>query len=102
MDFIAEENRAPLCCAPTRFRFLDDLAHARDAFCDGAELNEGRFGAFCDDTRDRGFAGSGRTPEDDTADFVLLDQLAQRLARTEQMLLPDKVVECSRPHASGE
>ncbi len=48
------------------------------------------------------FAGAGRPPEDERADIVALDLGAQRLAGTNQMLLPDVFVEGARTHAIGK
>src|SRR5690606_38320021 len=55
-----------------------------------------------DDPGQRRLPGPRRSPEDDAADRVLLDQLAQCAARTEQVLLADEVVERARPHACRE
>jgi hypothetical protein len=80
----------------------DDLAHAGNALGDGAEVARTRRRALGDDARERRLAGARRPPEDDAADGVLLDQLAQRLAGPEQVLLADVLVERARPHARGE
>ena len=102
VNLVAEQDRAALDQAQAAFGFLDDLAHARDAFGDGAELHECGAGALRDDASEGGFAGAGRPPEDDAAQLVLLDQLAQRLAGTQQMILADELLERGGTHACGE
>ena len=52
--------------------------------------------------RQRGLAGAGRPPEDERADIVALDLRAQRLARTDQVLLADEFIERPRTHAVGQ
>ena len=102
MNLIAEEDRAALHRAAARLGFLDDLAYARDTLGHGTELDECCVRALGDDARDGRLASAGRTPEDDAADRVALDQLTQSAAGREQVLLPDILVECARPHACGE
>src|SRR5690606_9662866 len=101
VDLIAEQDRATSRRLLPRARFLHDLADARDAFRDRAEVDERGVRPLGDDPRERRLAGPRRPPEDDAADRVLLDQFAQRLAWPEQVLLADVRVECARPHARG-
>ena len=46
-----------------------------------------------DDLGQRGLAGSGRPPEDGRRQPICLDQAAQRLARSDKVLLADDLVE---------
>src|SRR5690606_35306728 len=78
------------------------LAHAGDAFRHGTELDECRVGPIRNDARDRRLAGARRAPEDDAADRVTLDQLAQCATRCEQVLLTDILVERAWAHARGK
>ena len=54
---------------------------------------------FGDDLRQRGLAGARRSPEDDRAGIVALNRNAQRLARPDQVILPDKLIQRARTHA---
>ena len=67
-----------------------------------AERHESRLRRVGDEARERGLAGARRAPEDDRLQQVALDRLAQRLARAEQLLLADELVERARPHPLGE
>src|ERR1051326_6451389 len=55
-----------------------------------------------DDLRQRRFTRARRTPEDDGAGIVTLDLQPQRLARADDMLLADELVERPRTHAVGQ
>ena len=52
--------------------------------------------------RQSGLAHSGRPPEDQRASIVALDLNAQRLARPENVVLPDELVQCAGTHAVGQ
>ena len=58
--------------------------------------------AVGDDARQRRLAGAGRSPEDDRAQAIVLNRLAQRPAGRQHLILADDVVERARPHALGE
>src|ERR1017187_8399659 len=73
-----------------------------DAGHDRGELDEGRVGERGDDLGERGFAGTGRAPEDHGGGIVVGYCKAQGLARTEQMLLADELLERVRTHALGQ
>src|SRR5690606_12060328 len=75
---------------------------ACDAFRDGAERDERRLRRRSDDACERRLPRARRAPEDDAADLVLLDQLAQRTTRPEQMRLTDELVGRAWTHARGE
>ena len=55
-----------------------------------------------DDAGERGFAGAGRAPENDGAEFVALDLAAQGLAGAEDVLLADVIFEALGAHALGQ
>src|SRR5205807_10218593 len=79
-----------------------DVLDFLDAGENGAEGDE--FGAreTGDESRERGFAAAGRSPEEHRADVVAFDLHAQRLAGTEEFFLADEFVERARTHALGE
>src|SRR6185437_13425914 len=79
-----------------------DLADLFDAAGYGAERHEAPPRAAGDDAGERGFARSGRTPEDHGTELVALELGAQRLAGGEQVRLADELVQIARPHAVGE
>ena len=81
---------------------LDDLANVLDAGVDRTHLLEDPLGAAGDGQRQSGLAGARWAPEDRTRQAVLLDQTTQRLARTNQVLLPDDIVERARSQPCSE
>ena len=83
-------------------RALDRFADVLDAGHDGRKLHEFRVGAARDEPRQRGLAGARRPPEDQRVQLPLLERLAQRLARSQHLLLADEFIESARPHAVGE
>src|SRR2546425_7790406 len=82
-------------------RCLDDLAHLGDALGHRGERLEVAVGVVGDDARQRGLPRPGGPPEDARRHVAAADQLAQRLAGTEQTLLADELVERARPHPGG-
>ena len=52
--------------------------------------------------RQRGLAAPGRPPQDQRRQLRRLERAAQQLAGAEQVLLPDELVERSRPHPLGQ
>ena len=70
---------------------LDAARHRR-------ELDEAGLGGLGNDLGQRGLAHARRTPEDHRAGVVALDLHAQRLAGTDQVLLPEQLVQAARPH----
>ena len=102
--WISSRNRiVPRPCSPSRCRARSmtsrtSLTPAVTALiCSNA-----RFVRAGDRERQRGLAGARRAPEDRAGQAVLLDQLAQRPARTDQVVLADDVVERARPQAGGQ
>ena len=55
-----------------------------------------------DDPRQGRLAAAGRPPEDDRGQLAGLDQAPQDLARPDEVLLADVLVQRPRPHAGGE
>src|SRR4051812_44926951 len=87
MYFVAEEDGALTGVCKALLRESDDLANACNAFRHCTEMLEHRLRALGNDAGERCLASARGSPEDDAADVITFDQLAQRLARTEQMLL---------------
>ena len=52
--------------------------------------------------RDRGFAGAGRTPEDERAERAGADEPRQRALGSKQMILSRHLIETRRPQSVGE
>ena len=101
MDFVDEDN-GPRAVLLGALGVGHDLLDFLDAGEHGGELDELGLGHAGDDLRQRGFAGAGRSPEDERTDVVALDLRAQRLAGADQVLLSDEFVERARTHAVGE
>jgi hypothetical protein len=89
-------GRNASCCALLkRWIFLDPGSHR-------AEGDEMGTGAAGDDSSQRGLAGAGRPPEDERADFILLDGGSEGRAWTDDLVLAQELVEIQRAHALGE
>ncbi len=67
---------------------LADVLHARH---DGRELQELGVSLPRDESRQRGLAGAGRTPEDQRVQLAAFQRLAQRLAGAEHLLLARRI-----------
>ena len=99
---LVDENNRPSAVLPRPFGFSHDLFNFFDSREHGREFNELRFGHVGDDLRQRRLSSPGWSPEDERAGIVAVDLHAQRLDRSDQMLLPDKFIERSRTHAIGQ
>ena len=93
MDLVEEQDRAAALLAHAGAGPLGDLPHVLHTRGDRRQRLERLLGGARHQARDRGLAGSGRPPEDHRRESVGLDEHAERFARTEQVLLPDDVVE---------
>src|SRR5690606_12715196 len=102
MDLVAEEDRAAPFGGEALLRFTDDLAHARHAFGHGAEDHEGLVGVVRDEPGEGRLAAARRAPQHHAPHLAALDRLAQRLARAEQVLLAEELVQGLRPQEVGE
>src|SRR5437660_755968 len=98
VDLVTEEDRAPPFVLEAVLGGLDDLAHPSDAFGDGRERLEVAGGVMSNDAGERGLPRARRAPEDARGHVPATDQLAQGLARAEQLLLAEEVVERARAH----
>jgi len=79
-----------------------DLLDFLDAGEHGGKLDEVSLGDTGDDLGKGSLTGARRAPEDHRGGIVPLDLYAQRLAGSDQMLLPDEFIERSWAHAVGE
>ncbi len=102
MDLVAEQGRRTTFGVTSLLGFLDDLAHARNAFGHGAEEDELAVRVVCDEARERRLPRPWRAPEHPAAGRTALDRGTQWLAFTEELFLTEEVLECLRAHAMRE
>ncbi len=102
VNLVEEEQRRLRARGTRRARGLHRGTDILDPGHHGRELDELRVGAPGDEPRQRRLAGAGRSPEDQGVQLPGLDGAAQRLARTEHVLLADDFLQRSRPHPIGE
>ena len=95
MDLVQEEDRAPPVLPEPVTGTLDHLTHVFHAGGYGREPLERPLGGECDDLGQGRLARSGRTPEDRRRQPVLLDEASHRSSGTNEVLLPDDLVEGS-------
>src|SRR5579863_1853785 len=101
MDLVDEDNSARAILARP-FSVGHDLLDFLDAGQHSRELDELSFGHARNDLRQRGLAGSRRSPEDEGARIVALDLNAERFAGSDQMLLAHKFIKRPGTHAVSE
>ena len=88
---LVHKHDGPFTEATVVLGLLHDLPDFLDAAGDSGKVDKRCLGAVCDDACQRGFANTGRSPEDHGADAVAFDQPAQHLAFSQQMGLSDKL-----------
>ncbi len=101
VDFIEEEDgfppsESPLGCCGGH---LADIGHGG---LDPAQPLEMALGGIGDDGGQGGLPGAGRAEKDHRLDAIRLNQAAEQAPGSQQVLLPDDVVEVSRAHPRGE
>ena len=101
VDLINEEDGAPPV-TPALFRRRHHLFDFFNPGQDGAELDEVAARPVSHDRGQRRLPRTGRSPEDHGPELVALDLLPERLSRTEDVLLADKLFQSSGPHAVGQ
>src|SRR6266851_1012833 len=97
MDLVDEYQGSPaqpFIALRIRHHGLDFL----DAAQHGAEWNEVAVSEAGDDASQRGFSHTRRAPENDGAQLIAVNLRTERLARRENVGLPDKVLECGGAH----
>ena len=81
-------------------------SHTSSSVSAGKDSGKGfevRAGAVGDHLRQRGLAGSGRSPQDDgRKEAVGLDGAAQEFPGSDYMLLPDILLQGARAHTGGK
>ena len=102
VDLVDEHDRPAAGGPPDALGLGHHVADFLDARQHRAERDEPRLGRVGDDAGERRLARARRAPQDDRLEQIALDRFPQRLARREQLLLPDELVEGPRPHALGE
>ena len=101
VDLVDEYDRAA-AGAPQPLGVRQNHLHVLDAAQDAAEGYELALRGRGDDARQGGLAGSGRSPQDDRSERVRLDLAPKGLARAQESLLSDELVERAGPHALGQ
>ena len=102
VHLVEEEDRALAALAEAVPGALERVAHVLHAGAHGAELLEGLARVGGDRLGQRRLPGARRPPEDHRRQPVGLHQRPQRLPRSEQVLLPDDVVQAPRPQPSRQ
>ena len=102
MDLVYEEDRA----LPVHAQSLPGLCglapQVRNARGDRADRAEVALGLPGHDACQGRLAGAGRTPQDDGRQLVGLDTLAQNTTGSDDVLLPNEIVEGARSHPGGQ
>jgi hypothetical protein len=99
MDLVDEENRALAAQLTVLARRIEDLAQAWHTFTNCTERLKAALRALGDQTRQRGFARTRRPPQDHGACTPLFDGAPQRLVGTQEMCLPNVLLQRPRAHA---
>ena len=102
MDFIDEQHRAHPMHAQPIAGSGNRLAQIGDTAGDSAHGHEMRMCGVGDHTSGGGFASAGRSPQNQGAEAVRLDRLAQKRAGANHMLLTNQLVQRLRSHARGQ
>ena len=102
VDLVEEEDRALAVLAEAVAGPLERVADVLHAGAHRAELLEGLAGVGGDGLGQGGLARARRPPQDHRRQPVGLDEGPERLARAEQVVLADDVVEGAGPQARRE
>src|SRR5207302_6728623 len=102
VDLVDEKDGALAGLCRAQAGFLDVAPQVGHPGTDRAERDEVRRGHPGDQPRQRRLAATPWSPEDHRANPILLDGAAQLVLRTDQVLLPHKLLERARPHSGGE
>ena len=97
VDFVDKQQRA-LTHAMVLLRLAHHAANFLDAARHGAEIDEIRLRPRRNDLRQRRFTHARRPPKDHGRHAVFFNQLPQHFALAEQMALPRKFLQRTRPH----
>jgi hypothetical protein len=102
VDLVDEHDGASLLALAPYLGVAQHLAQLLDAREHGAHRLEVVARAPADHVGERRLARAGRAPQDHRALGVGLDRPLQRLARRQDVLLAQHLLERARPHAVGE
>ena len=102
MHLVKKEDGAAATIGEPAPCSLDHFAHVLDARGHRRQRDELARAVVRDHRRERGLSRARRTPQDDRAQPVGLDKGAKGRGRTEQVVLPDNVIDRLGPHARGE
>jgi uncharacterized DUF497 family protein len=102
MNFVDENHGA----APGRLKLAARIRHRLTQICDArtdrAYLDKLGIELFREQQRNRGFARTGRSPQNHRMKPARRDHLGEQLAGAEQMLLTDHLLEAGGPDAIGK
>ncbi len=102
MELIDEEDCAPPGRLQLDPRFREQVAHLLDSGRRRVHLAKAAPGLIRNNVRQCRFARAGRAVKNHGAEPIGLQQSAQQLARPEEMLLADELVQSARPHPRRE
>ena len=102
MNLIEKKNGALAAVAKPLAGGLEDRAHFFHPDCGGVHLLEVAFGVRGDELREGRLSGAGRAIEDHAGEPVGFEHSPQQLAGAEEVLLADKFIQRSRPHADSK
>ena len=94
-----EKYRIVLVKEPRRASLLDNIAHVLNATRHSAQCKEGYFQLASDNTCKRSLSNSRRPPKDKAVDMAALQHFPKHSTRSNQVLLPDVIVERQRTHS---
>ena len=98
MDLVDEQHRLEQAALGA----LHHLAGVGHAGGDGRQRDQLRADRLGQDRRQGGLAGAGRAPQDQRGQGAAIQQLLQRAARPDEVLLPDELGGGPWAHPRGE
>jgi hypothetical protein len=102
VDFIHEQNGLSAVQAQLLTGGVNDRANVFDSRKDRRKVGEMRPGLAGNDSGQRGFTATRRTPQDHRKDLVIFDGPTDQGPLADQVLLADELGEVARTHAFGQ
>ena len=102
MDFVDKEDWTRARDAQFASSPIERFAQFLDPACDGIDLPESGLGLCGDESCQGCLAGPGGAVEQQRLDAAGLDQTPQKLSGSENMGLPDHLIEGRWPHSGGQ
>jgi hypothetical protein len=96
MDLIKEKNCSLSVHPKSLTGSFNDFAYIFDTSSHSRQLFKCSFGCPSNCQSQSGFSGSGRTPENCTTQFVLLNETTKWLTHSDEMLLTNYIIDCAR------